>query len=175
MRRRELLARLGVDFGVAPSDVDEAPFGGERAPALAARLAAAKARAAPGAGPVLAADTVVAVNQAILGKPADATEAARMLQRLAGREHEVVTAVALRSGTDVDIDTACTRVWFRPVPDAERDAYAAGSEPLDAAGGYAIQGAAAAFVTRVVGSYTNVVGLPLGTTARLLARAGLLP
>jgi septum formation protein len=172
-RRRELLARLGVHFSVQPADVDETPRTEETPEALAARLAAAKARALQTETPVLAADTVVAVGDTALGKPGDAAEAAAMLAKLSGREHRVVTALALHYRSKLESVTVVTRLWFRALGDAERLAYARQPEVLDAAGAYAIQQGAAPFLVRLVGSYTNVVGLPMRETVQLLRDARL--
>lgn len=172
-RRRELLARLGVAFEVRPADIDEKVPPGESAADAAVRLAREKAAArAAGGGLILGADTIVSLRGRLLGQPADARAAAEMLAQLAGAEHEVVTAVALVGAGVGDSAVAITRVWFRPIEAAEIARYAGGAEPLGAAGGYAVQGGAAPFVTRVLGSYSNVVGLPLSETARLLAAAG---
>jgi len=170
-RRRELLARLGLEFEVRPTAVDETPGQDESAERLALRLARAKAIAGAGERPgerVLGADTVVAREARILGKPADAAEAERMLVTLSGVEHRVVTGLALADGETVTEACAMTRVWFRILAPQEIEHYAAGRETLDAAGGYAIQGGAAGFISRMVGSYTNVVGLPLSEVVRLL-------
>ncbi len=174
-RRRELLARLGFRFRVLSPEVDETPRVGESAEALAARLAEAKARAGAGraAAAVLAADTIVVADEAILGKPGDAAEAEAMLARLSGAEHRVITALALLCDTMFMQATVTTHLWFRKLGAAEISRYAASAEALDAAGAYAVQGGAAAFVTRLVGSYSNVVGLPFAETARLLGDAGL--
>ncbi|MGH8161487.1 MAG: Maf family protein [Gammaproteobacteria bacterium] len=176
-RRRELLARLGVAFRMEVPAVDETPRPGEPSEILAARLAEAKAsavaarRGEPAA--VLAADTVVVLDARVFGKPRDAGEAAAMLASLAGREHRVVTAVALIHDGVLEQAAVATRVWFRALTDEELNVYAANDETLGAAGAYAIQGGAAAFVARVLGSYSNVVGLPLVATARLLRAAGI--
>ena len=170
-RRRELLARLGLAFDVRPAEVDETPQPGESAEALALRLARAKALACTkelSGELVLGADTVVARGASILGKPANAAEAGQMLEILSGAEHRVVTGLALVDGEAVAEACAISRVWFRALTPGEIARYAVGGEPLDAAGGYAIQGGAAGFVARVVGSYTNVVGLPLAEVIRLL-------
>lgn len=171
-RRRELLVRLGVDFTVQPADVDETPRVGEAPEALAVRLAAAKAQALRTEAPVLAADTVVAVDEATLGKPRNADEAAAMLAQLSGRGHRVVTALALHHRGRLERETVVTRLWFRALDDAERLTYASRPEVLDAAGAYAIQKGAAPFLVRLVGSYSNVVGLPMAETARLLRSVG---
>ncbi|MDN5865118.1 MAG: Maf family protein [Gammaproteobacteria bacterium] len=174
-RRRELLARLDLRFRVQPADVDETPRFGESPEALALRLARAKAGAIGADEPVLAADTVVAMDDEALGKPRDAREAESMLTRLSGREHRVVTALALRHAGVLDHATVVTRLWFRTLAARESQGYAARPEVLDAAGAYAIQHGAAPFLTRLVGSYSNVVGLPLAETAALLRLAGLKP
>lgn len=172
-RRRELLTRLELPFRVQPAGVDETTQTGELPEALALRLAMAKARAIDAPGPILAADTVVAVDDEALGKPQDAFEAAKMLARLSGREHRVVTALALRDADSLGHITVTTRLWFRTFAQNELQAYASQPEVLDAAGAYAIQHGAAAFLTRLVGSYSNVVGLPLAETASLLHAAGI--
>lgn len=170
-RRQELLGRLGCGFEAIPAALDETPRAGETAEVLAARLARGKARAVaagrPGR-PVLGADTVVARGDEILGKPADATEARRMLAALSGAGHRVVTGLALVEDEAVREELVVSHVWFRQLAAAEIERYAGEAEPLGAAGAYAIQGGAAAFVARLAGSYTNVVGLPLAAAARLL-------
>jgi septum formation protein len=172
-RRRELLADLGLRFEVRPIDADERPLPGEKPEALVLRLALEKARAAAREGELaLGADTVVALGDEILGKPSGPAEAEWMLSRLAGREHEVWTGVAtVASSPGLRVErarAARTRVAFRALERAEIAAYVASGEPLDKAGAYAIQGGAAAFATRVEGSFTNVVGLPLETVRALL-------
>jgi septum formation protein len=179
-RRRELLASLGVVFEVRPVAADETPRPGEWPEALALRLALAKARAAADDGDLaLGADTVVAVDDEPLGKPADAAEARIMLARLSGRRHRVWTGVALverdaRRRREA-VRAARTEVVFRPLTAAEIDAYVETGEPLDRAGAYAIQGGAAAVAARVEGSLSNVVGLPLELLLDLLARLGRSP
>jgi len=171
-RRRELLARLGFVFKVAPADIDETPAPGEAPEALAERLARAKAAARQrSAYAVLGADTVVVHAGRVLGKPVDAAEAAAMLARLSGGEHDVITAVAVAGGRSLHCVVVTTRVWFRRLDPAEIERYAGAEETLGAAGGYAIQAGAAPFVTRIEGSYSNVVGLPLAETLALLRRA----
>jgi len=167
-RRRELLQRLGLDFAIQPADLDEALQPGEAPAAYVDRLARAKAAAVPG-DVVLAADTTVAVGGEILGKPADPADARRMLGKLSGREHSVFTGVATKSHARV----VETRVWFKALTAEEIAWYAATPEPYDKAGGYAVQGLAAAFIERLDGSPTNVIGLPLPETLELLALAGL--
>ncbi|MGA7964593.1 MAG: Maf family protein [Gammaproteobacteria bacterium] len=172
-RRHELLVRLGVAFDVCPADIDESPQPGETAETLVARLALAKARTVAEAHSgcaVLGADTVVAQAGRILGKPADEDEAGRWLQALSGREHRVITALALVNGVNVSQACVVTRLWFRTLAAEEIARYVRTPEPLGAAGAYAVQGGAAAFLARLVGSYTNVVGLPLAAVAALLHR-----
>jgi septum formation protein len=178
-RRAELLARLGVAFSVDASAIAEQRRGGEEALAFARRMAREKALAVAAAHPgawVLGADTIVVVDGDVLGKPADAAEAAAMLHRLAGRVHLVVTCVALlRPGGALQEEIeACTEVEFRSLSAGEIERYARSEEPLDKAGGYGIQGAAGAFVAAVRGSYDNVVGLPTEALVEVLRRAGLL-
>jgi septum formation protein len=178
-RRAALLRQLGVEFSVHPSDVPE--IAGEReAPAdFVRRLAREKGVAVAAKVSdawVLSADTIVVVDGEVLGKPADADVARQMLRRLSGRDHEVVTAVVLMApgGTFAAEVLGRSTVTFRTVTADELDAYVATGEPLDKAGAYAIQGGAARFVERVVGSYTNVVGLPMDEVRDLLHRHGLL-
>jgi septum formation protein len=154
--------------------IDERPHPGELPRTHALRLAAAKASAVA-VDPenyVIAADTVVAAGRRILGKPADEEEAERFLRLLSGRRHRVITAVALRHRDRLKLRAVETAVRFKRLSDQEIDAYLASREWTDKAGGYAIQGAAAAFVPSIQGSYTNVVGLPLAETLNLLVGAG---
>lgn len=175
-RRRELLGQLGLSFEVSAADIDETPHPGEPAPAYVLRLAREKARAVatrhPGAW-VLAADTTVALGDELLGKPRDATEAREMLGRLSGRTHEVHTGVALAGPSGEHSTVVRTRVTFRALSPGEIAWYAGTGEPLDKAGSYAVQGKGGFLVAAVDGSPTNVIGLPLGETLELLARAGL--
>jgi septum formation protein len=177
-RRRDLLAQIGLaPDAVAPADIDETPLRGELPRPHALRLARAKAAAAAAAAGdpaafVLAADTVVAAGRRILGKPADAAEAARFLALLSGRRHRVVTAVALHHAGRITERAVETAVKFKRLSEAEIAAYLASGEWRDKAGGYAIQGRAAAFVPWIGGSYSNVVGLPLTETLALLRGAG---
>lgn len=173
-RRSALLGELGVPFEVRVADVDETILPGERPEPYARRLALAKARVVAGglaAGLVLGADTIVVDGDDVLGKPADAAEAVRLLRRLRGRRHVVVTALAL-----VDAATGAARVvaehsgvWLRALGDAEIDAYVATGDPLDKAGAYAVQHAGFRPVARIQGSETNVIGLPLTRLAWLVA------
>lgn len=166
-RRRELLGAAGVEVEVRPADVDETPDPQERPRWYVERVARAKAMAVHGER-VLAADTIVVLDGEILGKPLDPEAAAATLRRLAGRQHEVMTAVVLRTGHVLRSRLVRTRVSFRPLTDDEIAAYVATGEPLDKAGAYGIQGRGGALVDRVVGSYTNVIGLPMRETLELL-------
>jgi septum formation protein len=170
-RRRELLAQLGLALDVRPAHADETPRPGEAPRAYVERLAREKARAVAGAV-VLGADTTVAVDGRILGKPDDAADAARMLRALSGRAHEVVTGVCVRAAGREEAVTVATEVLFAPLDEARIAWYVATGEPLDKAGAYAVQGAGGLFVREVRGSVSNVVGLPLAETLELLARAG---
>jgi septum formation protein len=174
-RRAELLRTLGVAFRVVDVEVDETPGPDESPAGYVGRLARDKARAGRGAGsaPVLAADTTVVIDGAILGKPVDAAEASAMLERLAGRVHEVFTGVAVIDARGVLHETVVrTAVRFRPLATGEIAAYANSGEPLDKAGAYGIQGLGGALVAGIDGSYSNVVGLPLAETLALLDAAG---
>ncbi len=171
-RRQELLTAAGFHFSVESADVDETALAGETADVYVARLAEAKARAVLARRPqalVLGADTTVVVDGDILAKPDDAADATRMVRRLAGRAHEVLTGVALVSANWSRVTVAATTVWFGPMSAAEIEAYVASGEPMDKAGAYGIQGRAARYVTRIEGSYSNVVGLPVALVHDLLA------
>ncbi|MBI2528022.1 MAG: septum formation protein Maf [Candidatus Rokubacteria bacterium] len=182
-RRQELLARLGILFTVRPSHLPEVPPP-EAAPADAVvALALAKARAvalalpAPG-GVVLGADTEVVIEGELLGKPEDAADAVRILRRLRGRVHEVVTGLALVEappGGREETASVTTRVRMADYADAAIEAYVATGEPFDKAGAYGVQGLGGRLVAEVDGCFTNVVGLPVSTTRRLLRAWGLLP
>ncbi|MES1943012.1 maf protein [Salinisphaera sp. PC39] len=174
-RRAELLRQIGLPFERRPVDVDEAPLPDESPAALAQRLAVAKARAgvADAALPVLGSDTVVALGDEALGKPADRAEALAMLARLSGRTHEVHTGVALAHAGDTETVLVTTRVTMRDIAPGEAEAYWATGECDDKAGAYGIQGLGAVFVRRIEGSYSAVMGLPLFETAGLLERAGI--
>lgn len=175
-RRREILDALGITFTHAGVDVDETPQPDESPEALALRLAEAKARAAAAAHselPILAADTVVALDDRPLGKPADEGEALGMLEGLSGRSHRVVTGVALLANGELRSDCSVSEVQFREIRPDESRAYWQSGEPADKAGAYAIQGLGGIFVEAVSGSYSGVVGLPVFETARLLECAGI--
>jgi septum formation protein len=188
-RRRELLAQIGVAFKVLAAAVDETVLRGETPEAYVARLARAKAAAgltvvaaSAGAGaaalagaaaaPVLAADTTVILDGAILLKPVDRADGERMLLALSGRTHEVLTAVALGSADGVESRLSRSEVTFRGISAAEVRRYWDTGEPHDKAGGYAVQGRAAVFIKCLRGSYSGVMGLPLCETAELLELAG---
>lgn len=176
-RRAELLHQVGVTFEVVDVEVDESVRAGELPRDYVLRLARAKALAAaasvPHAAAVLAADTTVTVDGAIFGKPADAADARRMLERLSGSWHEVLTAVALVHAGACDARVVSTRVQFRELDPAVIAAYWASGEPADKAGGYGIQGLGGGLVRRIEGSYGAVVGLPLCETLELLETAGI--
>jgi septum formation protein len=163
-RRAALLAAAGFEFAVDTADVDEAPHPHEPPDQYVRRLAIAKAAGVAARHPgalVLGADTTVAVDGDILGKPADAADAARMLRRLAGRAHRVHTGVALARDGEVRADVATTTVWFEPMTETDIGAYVASGEPMDKAGAYGIQGGASRFVRHLDGAFDNVVGLPV--------------
>ncbi|HVM20286.1 MAG TPA: Maf family protein [Egibacteraceae bacterium] len=174
-RRLDLLRLAGLDPVVAPADVDETVRDGEAPEVYVVRLARAKAEAASGRPGivVLGADTTVVLDGHILGKPEDERDAVAMLRRLAGRTHTVSTGVVALGAGDRREIVVSTAVTFAPLDDAAIRRYVATGEPLDKAGGYGIQGRAAAFVERIDGSYTNVVGLPLAQTLTVLRAAGL--
>ena len=174
-RRKELLAQLGlVPDAILPPDIDEDPKRGELPRPYCARLAREKAAAvvAGAEDVVLCADTTVALGRRILGKPRDAAEAAEFLIALGGRRHEVITAVAVKRGERVWVKESVSAVKMKRLSDAELNAYLAGGEWQGKAGGYAIQGAAGAFIPWISGSFTGIVGLPLAETAALLQAAG---
>lgn len=175
-RRIELLALVGITPDrVEPADIDETPLKDETPSRLAARLAVSKAEAVAARSPdavVLAADTVVAVGRRLLEKAADEAEARRFLKLLSGRNHRVFTGVAVAAGGTVRRRVVDTRVSFKVLSDAEIATYVASGEWRGKAGAYGIQGRAGAFVTRLVGSYPAVMGLPLFETVNLLNGAG---
>lgn len=169
-RRRELLASLGLRFTVRAADLDETPGAGEPPEETVVRLARGKAAAQAASGEiVLAADTVVVIDGELLGKPRDRDDARRMLARIAGREHTVLTGVALEEPGRGRRASALDRTQVRmaPLSPAEIDWYVGTGEPLDKAGSYAIQDLGALLVEEIHGNYTNVVGLPLPLTRRL--------
>jgi septum formation protein len=178
-RRRELLAQAGFTFEVHPAHIPEDPLPGEEPIAYVTRLARAKAQtvfeqiAKNSADSkenlaVLGADTTVTLDGQILGKPAAAADAARMLRLLSGRSHRVITGVALATEQGTEVAAEVTAVRFLTISDAEIEAYIATGEPMDKAGAYAIQGRAARWIPRIEGCYFNVVGLPLALVSALL-------
>jgi septum formation protein len=177
-RRRELLQQIGVSYRLVGSELDETPRLSEAPAAYVSRLAAAKADAGwlysrdSCDAPVLAADTAVVLDGTILGKPRDKGDAERMLLRLSGRAHQVLTAVAVRSTAGNETKVSQSLVTFRIIDAAEASAYWNTGEPRDKAGAYAIQGYAAIFIADLRGSYSGVMGLPLFETAQLLKSAG---
>ena len=170
-RRAELLSAAGIEFTVRVADVDETPLPSELPSDYVLRLAKLKALAVEAAAGeiVLAADTTVIANGVILGKPADADDARRMLRLLAGNRHDVMTGICLKSGAQIIADIDTTAVWFGPMSDADIDEYVASGEPMDKAGAYGIQGLASRYIERIEGSYSNVVGLPVALTWRMLS------
>lgn len=174
-RRRELLSQIGVPHIVTAADIDESVLSGEQPRAYVMRLAREKALAVRRAGqplPVLAADTTVVVDGRVFGKPRDRANAIYMLSELAGRAHEVLTAVALVGAHGVGERLSSSTVCFRNISAEECAAYWETGEPRDKAGGYAIQGLGAVFVESLTGSYSAVMGLPLFETGELLRLAG---
>jgi septum formation protein len=169
-RRQEILRQAGIPFTVRAADVDETPLHRERPEDYVRRLAEVKALAVarePGEI-VLGADTTVVIDGEMLAKPADAADARRMLQLLAGRRHDVLTGICLHRENDLVRDWASTSVWFARMTSSEIEAYVASGEPMDKAGGYAIQGLASKFITKIEGCYFNVVGLPVSLVYRHL-------
>jgi len=175
-RRQELLRNAGVAFEVQPAHIPEDPLPGEGARACAERLAREKALAVAEKRPtdvVLGADTVVVIDGQILGKPADAADAAHMLRMLSGLQHEVITGICLVAGGQWWVASETTRVTLSAISDAEIADYVASGEPMDKAGAYAIQGVASRWIPRIEGDYSNVVGLPVGLVCRMLREKGL--
>ncbi len=177
-RRRELLHQIGVPHEAVQADIDETPLAGEAPAEYVIRMALEKARtgresARPGR-PVLAADTAVVVDDEILGKPADREDFLAMMERLSNRSHKVLSGVALLNG-EAHSRLSVSRVTFRAVSRHEAEEYWTSGEPADKAGGYGIQGVGAMFISRLEGSYSGVMGLPLYETAELLRLAGMDP
>ncbi len=174
-RRAALLTAIGIHFRVVVTDIDERARPGEPAERLVERLALAKAASAlrhAGGLPVLAADTIVVIDDAVLGKPAVEAEGLAMISRLSGRSHRVITAVALANGTTAQTRISSTTVTFRVIDPDEARAYWKTLEPADKAGGYGIQGIGGIFVDHIEGSYSGVVGLPVAETESLLRAFG---
>ena len=176
-RRQELLRQIGCEFRVIVSEAQEISDGGLSPEQLAVTNARRKAEdvaAREGVSvPVLGADTVVAVDEMILGKPKDEENAARMLRLLSGRQHFVYTGIALAYRGEVREDVVRTSVWMDALSSEEIAAYIATKEPMDKAGAYAVQGRAAKFIPRIEGSFSNVVGLPLHAVAELVRKVGI--
>ncbi len=176
-RRRELLDQIGVRYKVLPVDVDESPFPGELPEAYVRRIAAEKsaaclARCGKPDLPVLAADTAVVLGNRIMGKPRDREDALAMLRKLSGKTHRVYSAVSIRGRRHAQA-LNITEVTFRDMTEQEILAYWQSGEPLDKAGGYAIQGLGSVFVKSIRGSFSGVMGLPLFETAELLSQQGI--
>jgi len=178
-RRRELLTQLGLTFRVAPADIDESIFAGETPTEHVVRLAREKAqsgfRQSDGVLPVLGSDTIVLLDDEILGKPESRDQAAGMLQRLSDHTHHVYSAVAIVLQSGKVLETLnVTAVTFGHMPSEWIRQYCQGDEPMDKAGAYAVQGGAGQHIRRIEGSYSGVMGLPLYETAELLRQAGIM-
>jgi septum formation protein len=185
-RRQELLRNAGISFTVQPADIDESPRAGESPRACAERLALEKALAVHRRYPqsfTLGADTIVVVDEMILGKPRNAEDAARMLRMLSARTHTVITGVCLvrpdqenlgAGDRKLETSSEATLVIMSEISDEEIFAYIATGEPMDKAGAYAIQGMASRWIPRIEGDYTNVVGLPVARVFSMLRRSGAL-
>jgi septum formation protein len=177
-RRSQLLTQIGVDHRIFPVDIDESRIGRETPADYVSRLATTKAKTLwerlPEADrlPVLGSDTTVALGEEIFGKPSDRGDAIAMLQRLAGKTHQVLTAVALVSIDRCDLRLSISNVTFTEISVDDCAAYWETGEPHDKAGGYAVQGVAAAFICRIDGSYSGIMGLPLAETVQLLKPIG---
>ena len=173
-RRQQLLRQLGVEFSIQTAGIDETMFPDKKPEDEVARVSAAKARAIACAldDIVISADTIVVADDTILGKPADAADAARMLRLLSGRAHTVMTGLSVRRGEAVSTTVVKTSVWFRQLTDGEIARYIATGEPMDKAGAYGIQGLAGVFVERLDGDYFSVMGLPVCTLGEMLQSCG---
>ena len=179
-RRRELLSRMGIThFDVLPAQgeehIDHSLPAGLLVEALARQKAAEIAACAPPDAVIIAADTVVALDNEILGKPHTAQEAAEMLQKLSGRQHTVYTWVAVRQNDTELVEREAAQVHFRPLSPQEIRAYIATGEPMDKAGAYGVQGYGCLFVEGIVGDYYNVMGLPVCRLGRMLRQFGVDP
>jgi len=177
-RRAELLHQIGVEFKVLAVDVDEAPFALETPEQYVHRVAKAKVEAASRAVdgeciPILAADTIISIDNEIVGKPQDPAHCKCILSKLSGRTHQVLTCLAFRFKGEIQLTLSVNQVRFRVIEEAEMAIYCSSKEPLDKAGAYAIQGKAAIFVEKLEGSYSSVMGLPLFETAKILQQAGI--
>lgn len=176
-RRQEVLTRAGIPFLVRPAEVDESRLEDESPEEHVRRLAREKveATAARPGDVVLGADTVVVVDGEVLGKPEDTSDAERMLRKLSGREHVVMTGVCVRAAGGTEVDVESTVVRFVALSEEEILDYAASGESMDKAGAYAIQGLASKFIDRIEGCYFNVVGLPVAMVYRKLKQLGVPP
>jgi septum formation protein len=175
-RRADLLRAAGFAFDVRPVDVDEQRLPAEPPATYVRRVAAEKARAAAGLWPddaIVAADTAVVLDGDVFGKPTGSVDAARMLRRLSGQVHEVMTGVVVVAGSRHEVFVDVTRVWFNPLSETDIAWYVASGEPMDKAGAYAVQGLASRFIPRIEGSYANVVGLPVARLTGLLRELGM--
>lgn len=179
-RRAELLQQIGVEFETLRVDIDESPYTAETAINYVKRMAKTKAEA--GAKllveqgknrTILAADTIIAIDDKIIGKPVDRQQCRCILSQLSAKEHQVISTVALLFRGRLELKISVNRVWFRAISDSEIKSYCATEEPMDKAGAYAIQGRAAIFIKHLEGSYSSVMGLPLYETAELLQDAGI--
>jgi septum formation protein len=174
-RRQELLRNAGIAFEVQPAHIAEEPLPGETAKDCAERLAREKALAVARQRPqdcILGADTVVVVDGQLLGKPSDATDAARMLRMLSGRQHQVITGVCLVVGGQPSVASETTLVTVSEITEQAIADYVGSGEPMDKAGAYAIQGIASRWIPRIEGDYSNVVGLPVALVFRMLRKIG---
>jgi septum formation protein len=174
-RRRELLNLIGIEHEVIPANIDETMRAREAPRRHAERLAREKASTIAKRDPdliTIGADTIVVINRKVLGKPADVDQAARMLAMLSGREHMVITAVAVSRGKKLRSAVEEVRVKFRPLREDEIEAYIATGEPMDKAGAYGIQGYGATIVERIEGDYFAVMGLPLVRLVGLMRDVG---
>jgi septum formation protein len=176
-RRQQILSDAGFRYLVRPPGIPEEPYHGEKPDGYVRRLAEEKAFAVPLSDGeiVLAADTVVVAQGALLEKPRDHADAARMLGLLSGREHEVITGICIRTASEKIVDAAITRVRFVALSKPEIGEYVASGEPMDKAGAYAIQGLASKFINRIEGCYFNVVGLPIALVYQHLKQLGYSP
>jgi septum formation protein len=174
-RRQELLRNAGIAFEVQPADINEDQLPGEGVKDCVERLAREKALTVARKRShdcVLGADTVVVVDNQLLGKPHDAADAARMLRLLSGREHQVITGVCLVRNGQSSVASVTTMVSMCEISETEIAEYVAGAEPMDKAGAYAIQGIASRWIPRIEGDYSNVVGLPIALVFRMLRENG---
>lgn len=179
-RRAELLQRLGVQFSILPSDIDESERKNESPADYVLRLAKTKAEACMALlvqgnkeiRPILAADTTVSIDGRVLGKPKDEEDARDMLQQMSGRRHEVLTALAMATSEGIEASLSITQVEMAVLTADEIESYIRSGEPFDKAGAYGIQGLASSFIKRIEGSYSGVMGLPIYETAQLLKGAG---